>query len=37
LLQTFELDLLNGHKIKPYMGATLEPRPGVIIRIHRRK
>jgi cytochrome P450 len=36
LLQTFEFELLNGKKIKPYMGATLEPRPGVDMRIRRR-
>jgi cytochrome P450 len=36
LLQTFEFELLNGPEIKPYMGATLEPRPGVKMRIRRR-
>lgn len=36
LLQTFDFELLNGNEIKPYMGATLEPRPGVRMRIHRR-
>jgi cytochrome P450 len=29
LLQRFNLELLNGDQIRPYMGATLEPRPGV--------
>ncbi len=37
LLQTFEFELLNGKQIKPYMGATLEPRPGVKMRIKRRR
>ena len=37
LLQTFDLRLLNAGQIKPYMGATLEPRPGVIMRIKRRR
>jgi cytochrome P450 len=36
LLQRFELVLLNAEEIKPYMGATLEPRPGVNMRIRRR-
>lgn len=36
LMQTFEFELLNGPEIKPYMGATLEPRPGVKMRIRRR-
>ncbi len=36
LLQQFELVLTNGHEIKPYMGATLEPRPGVKMLIRRR-
>ncbi len=36
LLQQFDLELLNGPAIKPYMGATLEPRPGVLMRIRRR-
>jgi cytochrome P450 len=36
LLQTYTLELLNGHQIRPYMGATLEPRPGVMMRVRRR-
>lgn len=36
LLQTFDFELLNGPEIKPFMGATLEPRPGVKMRIRRR-
>ncbi|NIL98647.1 MAG: cytochrome P450, partial [Planctomycetales bacterium] len=37
LLQTFEFQLVNGHQIRPHMGATLEPRPGVKMRVHRRR
>ena len=37
ILQQFDLTLLNGNRIKPHMGATLEPRPGVIMRLHRRQ
>ncbi len=37
LCQTFEFDLLNGPEIRPYMGATLEPRPGVKMRLRRRR
>lgn len=29
ILQKFTLTLVPGQKIKPYMGATLEPKPGV--------
>lgn len=36
ILQRFDLTLLNGDKIKPYMGATLEPRPGVLMRVSQR-
>ncbi len=36
LLQTFDLTLVEGQKIRPYMGATLEPRPGVLMRVQRR-
>lgn len=36
LLQSFDFKLLNGARIKPYMGATLEPRPGVRMRVRRR-
>jgi cytochrome P450 len=36
LFQKFDLELLNGDKIKPYMGATLEPRPGVVMRVRPR-
>lgn len=37
LLQTFDFELLNGDEIKPHMGATLEPRPGVMMRVTRRR
>ncbi|PID85551.1 MAG: hypothetical protein CSA11_00600 [Chloroflexi bacterium] len=37
ILQCFDLELLNGDKIKPYMGATLEPKPGVLMRVSRRE
>jgi cytochrome P450 len=36
ILQTFDLELLNGDEVRPYMGATLEPRPGVRMRVRRR-
>jgi cytochrome P450 len=35
LLQTFDLELLS-ENIRPHMGATLEPHPGVLMRIRRR-
>jgi cytochrome P450 len=36
ILQSFDLSLVS-QKVRPYMGATLEPRPGVIMYIaHRR-
>ena len=36
LLLHFDFELLNAKQIKPHMGATLEPRPGVKMRITRR-
>jgi cytochrome P450 len=36
LLQCFDFELLNEKEIHPYMGATLEPRPGVLMRVRRR-
>ena len=36
LLQLFTFELLNGDEVRPYMGATLEPRPGVMMRVKRR-
>lgn len=35
LLSRFDLDL-TGPRVRPYMGATLEPHPGVMMRIQRR-
>jgi len=35
LLQGFDLTLVEPH-VHPHMGATLEPRPGVRMRVHRR-
>jgi len=36
LLRTHTLEFTN-HKIHPHMGATLEPRPGVRMRVKRRE
>jgi cytochrome P450 len=36
ILQQFKLKDV-GRKVKPYMGATLEPHPGVFLRVQRRK
>jgi cytochrome P450 len=36
ILQQFNLTLLPGQKIKAHMGATLEPRPGVMMAVKRR-
>jgi cytochrome P450 len=35
ILQQFDLKSA-GRKVKPYMGATLEPHPGVFLTVHRR-
>lgn len=35
LLKTFEFEFTN-HPIHPHMGATLEPRPGVLMKVTRR-
>ena len=35
LLQTYEFEFTN-HKIHPHMGATLEPRPGVRMKVTKR-
>ncbi len=37
LLQRFEFQLVDGQRIQPHMGATLEPRPGVIMRVRHRR
>ena len=36
LLKNFEFTPLNAHKIHPHMGATLEPRPGVMMKVRFR-
>jgi len=36
LLQTFSFEPLNAGRIHAHMGATLEPRPGVMMKIHKR-
>lgn len=36
LLQRFDVTLHNGDAIHPHMGATLEPRPGVIMSVKRK-
>ncbi|HSR30514.1 MAG TPA: cytochrome P450, partial [Anaerolineae bacterium] len=35
LLQLFDLQLVSG-EVQPHMGAALEPRPGVVMRVRRR-
>jgi cytochrome P450 len=37
LLRSFHFEPLNADKIRPYMGATLEPRPGVMMKVKRRQ
>ena len=37
LLRTFNFEPLNAHKIHAHMGATLEPHPGVLMRVTRRQ
>jgi len=37
ILQTFQLQIVQDSKVHPYMGATLEPRPGVMMRVWRRR
>ncbi len=36
LLKTFTFEPLNADQIHPYMGATLEPHPGVMMKVKRR-
>lgn len=36
LLRTFDFQPLNPQNIHPHMGATLEPRPGVFMKVTRR-
>ena len=37
LLQDFDFEPIRPEKIYPHMGATLEPRPGVFMKINRRQ
>ncbi|MBN1450182.1 MAG: cytochrome P450 [Anaerolineales bacterium] len=37
LLKTFTFQTLNSGQIRPHMGATLEPRPGVMMSVTRRE
>ena len=37
LLKNFSFELLNTNQIRPHMGATLEPRPGVLMKVHKRQ
>jgi cytochrome P450 len=37
VLQRFELQLIAPKQVKPYMGATLEPRPGVMMQVKKRR
>jgi cytochrome P450 len=36
LLQTFHFEPMNPDNIRPYMGATLEPRPGVMMKVYKK-
>jgi cytochrome P450 len=36
ILQQFDLER-TGRRVRPYMGATLEPHPGVFLRVRRRR
>ena len=36
LLKNFEFTPLNADEIRPHMGATLEPRPGVFMKVRKR-
>ena len=37
LLKTFSFEFMNANQIRAHMGATLEPRPGVLMKVHRRQ
>jgi len=37
LLKNFSFQFLNMNKIRVHMGATLEPRPGVMVAVHKRQ
>jgi len=37
LLKNFSFEFLNAEKIHVHMGATLEPRPGVLVKVNKRQ
>jgi cytochrome P450 len=37
LLKNFSFEFMNANQIHAHMGATLEPRPGVMMKVHRRQ
>jgi cytochrome P450 len=37
LLKNFSFELLNANQIRAHMGATLEPRPGVLMKVTKRQ
>ena len=37
LLKKFSFEFMNTNQIHAHMGATLEPRPGVMMKVHRRQ
>jgi cytochrome P450 len=36
LLKTFSFEFMNANQIRAHMGATLEPRPGVLMKVYKR-
>ena len=36
LLKTFSFECMNANQIRAHMGATLEPRPGVLMKVYKR-
>ncbi len=36
LLKTFSFEFMNANQIRAHMGATLEPRPGVLVKVYKR-
>jgi len=37
LLNTFSFEFMNANQIRAHMGATLEPRPGVLMKVYKRQ
>jgi hypothetical protein len=37
LLKNFSFELLNANQIRAHMGATLEPRPSVLMKVTKRQ